>query len=326
MEERSIAHEAAVNEQKRMKKDIGRMGWGLILYTVVNFSVVMFDTIRQIVLMRIENGGAELQEQQITALSESAVSMIIAVSVGTLVLWLFMGKRVDTKEMFVSKKEMNAKTLFQLVSVFMTVQIIFSGVVGFMEAGLNMLGYTAMASIESATGASDTISMFLYASFIGPIVEELVYRGFVQGFLSKYGKMFGMIVAALLFGIMHANVAQIPFAFFVGIVLGYVAAEYSLKWAIIVHIINNFVFVELMGIIGKIFGETAEIFLSNGVVYGLSVVGIVVLWKNRENITSYIKENKGPNNRYIAVVTTVPILLFTVVNLLLAVLAIQPLG
>ena len=45
--------------------------------------------------------------------------------------------------------------------------------------------------------------------------------------------------SALLFGVFHGNLVQIPFAFLVGLVLGYVAAEYSLGWCILLHWINN---------------------------------------------------------------------------------------
>ena len=125
---------------------------------------------------------------------------------------------------------------------------------------------------------------------------------------------------------MHANVVQIVFAFFVGLVLAYITEEYSIKWAILIHIINNFVFAELTGIAGKIVGETFEILLTNSFVVGFFVVGVLTLWKNREAIAEYLDKNREPAEKYIYAFTTVPLAIFTIVNLLLALAAIQPLG
>ena len=37
---------------------------------------------------------------------------------------------------------------------------------------------------------------------------------------------------------MHGNIPQAVFAIFVGVVLGYVTIEYSIWWAILLHIFN----------------------------------------------------------------------------------------
>lgn len=305
--------------KKVLKKEIGRTGWGLILYMLINLIIVSVDMMYQIIILSRENIAVEPSEEQILALSESAVGMIVGVLVGVLFLWLFIGKRVDTRELFSSNRSMNGKSLLGIVSVFMFVQIVFSGVTGLMEAGLNLFGCSAMDSIEAASGSSKTISMFLYVSFVGPIVEELVYRGFVLQPLKKYGNMFAIVVSSFLFGVMHGNIVQIPFAFFVGLVLAYVAQEYSLKWAMVVHIINNFVFVELVGLIGKLFGETAEIVISGVLIWGLAIVGAVILWKKRKNILDYVKEHKTDKSLYFAVFTSASIVIFTLGCIMIAI-------
>ena len=329
MEEEFMTKEVFQEEEiqplnkKVLKKEISRTGWGLIFYMLINLIIVSVDLVYQITILSRENGAVAPTEEQILALSESAAGMIVGVLVGVLFLWLFMGKRADTKEMFSSNRSMSVKALSGIVSVFMFVQIIFSGLTGLMEAGLNLFGYSAMESIEAASGASNTISMFLYVSFIGPVVEELVYRGFVMQPLKKYGNVFAIVVSAFLFGVMHGNVVQIPFAFFVGLVLGYVAQEYSLKWAMVVHIINNFVFVELVGLIGKFFGEIAEIVISGVLIWGLAVVGAVILWRKRKDVIDYIKEHKTDKSLYFAVFTSVSIVIFTLGCIMVAITAIM---
>lgn len=47
--------------------------------------------------------------------------------------------------------------------------------------------------------------------------------------------------SAILFGIYHGNIVQTPFAFILGLLLGYITVSYGLKYAIAVHIFNNMV-------------------------------------------------------------------------------------
>lgn len=71
-------------------------------------------------------------------------------------------------------------------------------------------------------------------------VEEFACRGIVLGSLRKYGDSFAIIVSAVLFGLMHGNFQQIPFAFLVGLVLGFVTVKSCSIWiAIAIHAFNN---------------------------------------------------------------------------------------
>lgn len=325
-EEVPEVEKTGIFDKEAVKKDVGRIGWGLIIYTLISYVIVLVDTVWQMILIRRDIADVALQEQQFAALAESAVSMIIGISIGVVFLWLLMGKRVDLKVMFEEKKQMTFKTFFVLLSVFMAAQLAISFLAQLLELRLNAMGYTAMESIEAATSSSQTISMFIYGSFVAPIAEELIYRGFVLEPLRKYGKMFAIVVSAILFGIMHANLTQSVFAFCVGLVLGYVAIEYSIKWAILIHMINNCVFGEMIAIAGKVFGETVETVLNTVVIVGFFIVGILILWKDREKIRAYVDENKTDEKIYIYGLTTVSMILFIGANLLMAILAIQPLG
>lgn len=318
-----------VFEKKTMKKDVRRIGWGLIFYTLILYGIVIADMVIRAVMATLKSPTGELSEQQIEALAmsmeESAVSMMVGVGIGALFLWRFLKKQVSVKAMFEERKPMDGRLFFQLLSVFMAVQLVFSWIAGAMEAGLNMFGYSAMASIEAATSSSTTISMFVYASFVAPVVEELVYRGFVMGVLRKYGKVLAIVISSVLFGMMHGNIPQALFAFSVGLVLGYVAEEYSLKWAIAIHMMNNFVFAEVVALVGKVFGENAEAIVNGIVLYGFFFVGTAIYRKNFYKIQQYVEKYAGPKVWYRYVLTTLPILLFIIVNFFIGLIGIQPL-
>lgn len=315
--------------KRTLKKDTGRIGWGLIIYTVILNLIVMTDLIRSVTFdllkMGTENVSNQMIEELIMQKAESGASMILAVLIGVLFLWIFMGKRVPAKTMFQQKREMTAGTFFRLLAVFMASQFLFSLVAELLESGLNLIGYSAMESIEAATDQSQTISMFLYAAFIAPITEELVYRGFVLEPLRKHGKLFAIIISAVLFGVMHANLPQSMFAVAVGLVLGYTAVEYSVTWAIAIHMANNLIFAEVMTRAGELLGETAGEILNGVVIFGFFIAGIIVLWQNRKAMREYIAENRTEKRSFRYAFTTVPILLFIIFNLLTAIFSLTPL-
>ena len=59
-----------------------------------------------------------------------------------------------------------------------------------------------------------------------------------------------LFFSAILFGIYHGNIVQTPFAFILGLWLGYITVSYGLKYEIAVHIFNNMV---LAGFLDRFF-------------------------------------------------------------------------
>lgn len=82
------------------------------------------------------------------------------------------------------------------------------------------------------------ISMALLA----PILEEFLFRGAIQGYLLSNGNRpwVAITIASLIFGVVHMNPAQIPFAFLLGMMFGWLYYRTgSLLPGIVGHILNN---------------------------------------------------------------------------------------
>lgn len=98
--------------------------------------------------------------------------------------------------------------------------------------------------LSNEYGKLNPMEFLLFAvsvSVIPALVEEFAFRGIVMGKLRKYGDSFAVFFSAILFGMMHGNIAQIPFAFIVGLILGFTTVKTnSLLPAIIIHFFNNF--------------------------------------------------------------------------------------
>ena len=77
---------------------------------------------------------------------------------------------------------------------------------------------------------------------VGPIVEELVFReGIIKAmYRLNYHRWQAILVSAAVFGIIHFNPIQIPFAFVMGLILATIYAKTrNIVASSIIHIINN---------------------------------------------------------------------------------------
>ena len=85
------------------------------------------------------------------------------------------------------------------------------------------------------------VATLLYGCIIGPVTEELVFRGISLGYMKKAGTFFSVnIVQALLFAGFHLNMLQASYAFLLGILLGYIAYKTgSVMVTILLHITFN---------------------------------------------------------------------------------------
>ncbi len=97
-----------------------------------------------------------------------------------------------------------------------------------------------MPEMEFGTSFSGVLLAFLSIAVVPALVEEFALRGVVLGLLKPYGQGFAIIVSAVIFGLMHGNLVQIPFALVVGLALGFITVKSGSVWtAVLVHFINN---------------------------------------------------------------------------------------
>ncbi|MGN0473972.1 MAG: type II CAAX prenyl endopeptidase Rce1 family protein, partial [Acutalibacteraceae bacterium] len=100
--------------------------------------------------------------------------------------------------------------------------------------------------------------MVIWTCVIAPITEEYMFRGILMRTLSKYGATFGIVASALMFGLMHGNLAQTPMTFMIGLVMGYTAAKSgNIRQAIFIHTVNN-VFATIPEIVLYYFPDTEK--------------------------------------------------------------------
>lgn len=157
--------------------------------------------------------------------------------------------------------------------------------------------------ITSAIGAKSIVAMILYACIIGPIGEEMLFRGFIMKTLSRVSTRFAIIVSALLFGFMHGNFQQAILAFLLGLFLGKIDQRHnSLVPSIIVHIVIN-TNATLLTLPEMVLPENIATVISSILSLGyiiLAIVGIVFwFWKERKQPLPYPTQKQAIRSRLI---------------------------
>lgn len=84
--------------------------------------------------------------------------------------------------------------------------------------------------------------LIFYACLIAPILEEIIFRGYILRLLRRFGNGFAILLSALLFGIYHFDLTQLLPAFAMGCLFGYLALSCNSIFPVIaIHTLNNVV-------------------------------------------------------------------------------------
>jgi membrane protease YdiL (CAAX protease family) len=105
---------------------------------------------------------------------------------------------------------------------------------------LNFCGVGDYSALQQVNKTSSPVGMFFAMIFVGPVLEELIFRKILFERLRVYGSGTAVIITAILFGLYHGNIEQIPYATCMGIILGSIMAiTGDIRLTILFHFINN---------------------------------------------------------------------------------------
>lgn len=233
---------------KHLRREFRTPGWLLVAYFVLMNVMVLVEVFANTMKQTLEAmaAGDWFATPDMDAIMSSAWGYLWAVGIAMLFLFAWKDGSFWRDKVLAKGHKMRFGTFLVLLCVCMAIQFVNGYWVSGLEWFMNLFDKSIMETLESVSGSSDTFSMFLYASIVAPITEELIFRGYIQGTLSRFGKKFSILCSALLFGIFHGNLVQTPYAFLAGLLLGYVAAEYHIGWSIAIHMFNNLVLADLL--------------------------------------------------------------------------------
>ena len=117
-------------------------------------------------------------------------------------------------------------------------------------------------------------------TIMAPLVEELLFRGAIQGHLLRKGMkpVYAILIASAVFGIVHMNPIQIPFAFAIGMIFGWLYYRTgSVVPGMIGHFINNSIATIQMALLSKEELNTKTIeWLGEGPTYALFAISLAL--------------------------------------------------
>lgn len=147
----------------------------------------------------------------------------------------FYMEKPSTNQIFTKEKSMKFSDIFFYLGLMYLINIVFGLITNFL---VNNLGIPSVDVTQQIT-QSASLTIMLYAILLGPLFEEIQYRGFYLNCLKKYGPQTAILISTILFCFAHLNLIQAIGTIGIGLVISYVAYFYSTKMAVILHIINN---------------------------------------------------------------------------------------
>lgn len=309
--------------KKQIRKMTNRTAGYIFFYNLIMIAV-MFGAIVIMTIAAMAGAGAEqAADRAVDALGQNMDALLGTLSIagvcgGLLFLGIASCRTGLLRELFQRDRKMDAGRFFRIFCVLMACQMIFTVAAFLAELVLNPFGLTLKEAAESASAVSTDLPMFLYAGLVGPVAEELVFRGFVLRRLLGGGKGFAIVLSAVLFGAMHGNFLQGAFAVGAGLVFGYVAVEYSIGWSILIHVLNNLVFSDLLGRLAGALPETAGALLEYGVSGAFFLGACVILVRRREKLVLWWRQNRPPRRYWLWAFTTFWVILFLLMETVVA--------
>ena len=163
---------------KWLRKRFSPVGWTLVGYYVLMNILVSVAMLRDVIAGYL-NAFIEGNDQyvpDVSALTGNAWGYIAAVAVALVILYAWKGREFWGGEVLRREKPMKPGTLLCMVCLCAGTQMVNFVWINLLELVMNCFGRSATGTLDAVSGSSDTVSMFLYASFLAPISEELIFR------------------------------------------------------------------------------------------------------------------------------------------------------
>ncbi len=191
---------------------------------------------------------------------------------------------------------------------------------GYLSSFFEGMGFEySMPSSALPQGIYGFLLCVIATAVMPALAEEFAFRGILQGMLLPFGEGFSIIVSAVFFGVMHGNFVQIPFAFTVGLILGYIRVKTgSVRICMAVHFANN-----LVSVLLDFFSESLAYGVGNAIyilflVLSLALGAAAALTKGiRQDIK--VKESDmriNTSSKYLYMFTNPAVIVFAVIALL----------
>lgn len=170
-----------------------------------------------------------------------SITYIVSNIIAAIICLAFIKKLRNSVKLMFSKPQLSLKYILLGIPAAMFIQTI------------SMFLQTLFVSVSGSSGMenmempdfikgdlTNNILLVAYVVFLGPITEELLFRGAVMKGFNFASRKFAIIFSAAMFAIFHGNIIQAIIAFLLGVFFGYIDMKAgSIIPSVILHITNN---------------------------------------------------------------------------------------
>lgn len=247
---------------------------GFLIYHVVDFVIKSSGEITDSYEIGVEIGAKIM----------SAMSMIVLISgCSTILFFYLIHKSKKRKSMSVSYRfnKINLKLVLYTLAITMFGIIFTSSIEVLMN--LKSLDLETSEMLNKLVTEGSLIITLLSVGIIGPICEEIIFRGSILKNLSeKMNIKWAIIIQAVLFSLYHMNLIQAIPALIIGLIAGILVYYTNSIWSgIILHISNNVIAILISKFALDDFMISSPILI---LTLAISLGGIVYLFKKMNSI------------------------------------------
>ncbi len=331
MENSTYHHDYITTSYKRqLKRDSNAVGFILILYFVVMLGV-SFATIFLPTLTSMLNGEIITNTTDINFMNDTTFLMLesglvsLVTYFGVAIIYSIIAK-MNLGETYPTQK-LGFKLTSLLVLFGLSIAMIANYVSNMTVGVFDMFGIDANIDIEyPCDNFLDVLLFYVSVAVLPALVEEFAFRGVILKIMRKHSDSLAILVSGVMFGLMHGNFTQIPFALVVGLILAFITVKTnSLIPAMLIHFLNNGLSVTLTLLYTNTNLSVATIDIINTVIMiAISVAGIIsfsILAHKQKGFFKLFEANKPITfkEKVITFCKSPTVIIFTVISLIEAV-------
>ncbi len=276
---------------KHLRREFGKCGWALLIYYgIMNVCVALVAVLAVIAAWKDPTGAAA--EAVLAELQSNGWGYLAAIFVGAVLMFAWKKREFCLKVLWKTNKPIKIGDFLALTTIFIGIQAVSQLLTPLLDWLCSLAGISLEETIESASASTDTLSMFLYVCIFAPVSEELLFRGLILRSLEPYGRRFSILASSLLFGVFHSNLVQTPYAILAGLVLGYVASEYNVLWAMALHMINNLLLGDVLLRLTDAMSALGQQTVIASVIWGCAIAGGILLFVQRKAVRQWFRQGR----------------------------------
>lgn len=216
----------------------------------------------------------------------------------------------------IEEKPLNYKQLIRIFLIMYTLSSLITVIVNQLFHYLEIYILNRNVNILDATGSnSNIIVSLIFFVLIGPIAEEIFFRGLLLNKLRDYGNENAIIATAVLFGLFHSTLVQFSFSIFLGVILAYITIKTgTIKYSVGLHILFNSFSIIIFPLINQF--NYGQVF--NNLILAIMLIGgIILIIKNRKMILEIcIKEIFSKNLNFKLIFLNAGIIIYGIFKIL----------